>query len=78
MQVVACSFVYGGPKAKNKAESEATDEKYLLEQSAEKSLTQVSAAPSQSLTPNSGASVWTLGSRLDIKNSQADIDLTRG
>ncbi|KAI3453704.1 hypothetical protein Pfo_010367 [Paulownia fortunei] len=77
VQVVACSFVYGGTKAKNKAES-GTDEKYLLEQSAEKSLTPVSAAPSQSLTPNSGASVWPLGSRLDMKNSQAEIDLTRG
>ncbi|KAK6130039.1 hypothetical protein DH2020_036225 [Rehmannia glutinosa] len=78
VQVVACSFVYGGTKAKTKAESGTTDEKYLLEHSAEKSSTPFSAAASQTLTPNSGPSAWSLSSRLDVKNSQAEIDLTRG
>ncbi|KAK4422616.1 AT-hook motif nuclear-localized protein 5 [Sesamum alatum] len=79
VQVVACSFVYGGTKVKNKTESGSTDEKYLLEQqSAENSSTPHGAAPTQNLTPNSGTSVWPLSSRLDIRNSQGEIDLTRG
>ncbi|KAL2235380.1 UNVERIFIED_CONTAM: AT-hook motif nuclear-localized protein 5, partial [Sesamum indicum] len=79
VQVVACSFVYGGTKAKNKADSGSTDEKYLLEQQpAENSSTPLSTAPTQNLTPNSGTSVWPLGSRLDVKSSQGGIDLMRG
>ncbi|KAG8382236.1 hypothetical protein BUALT_Bualt05G0055900 [Buddleja alternifolia] len=79
VQVVACSFVYGGTtKAKSKPESETIDGKYLLEHSAEKSSTPVNTGPSQNLTPNSGASAWPPSSRQDIKISQADIDLTRG
>ncbi|KAK4422617.1 AT-hook motif nuclear-localized protein 5 [Sesamum alatum] len=79
VQVVACSFVYGGTKAKNKAESGSTDEKYLIEQqSAGNSSTPLSAAPTQNLTPNSGTSIWPLGSRLDAKSSQGGIDLMRG
>ncbi|XP_073051165.1 AT-hook motif nuclear-localized protein 11-like [Primulina eburnea] len=75
VQVVACSFVYGSTKAKTKAESETKDENYLLEESAEKSSTPDTAAPSH---PNSGTSLWPQGSRLDIKNSQLDFDLMDG
>ncbi|KAL0312608.1 UNVERIFIED_CONTAM: AT-hook motif nuclear-localized protein 5 [Sesamum radiatum] len=78
VQVVACSFVYGSTKVKNKPESGTKDEKHPLDQSAEKSLTPAAAAPSQSYTPNSGTSVWPPVSRSDIKNSQTDIDLMRG
>ncbi|KAL3619296.1 hypothetical protein CASFOL_036866 [Castilleja foliolosa] len=77
VQVVACSFVYDGSKGKTKPEP-GTDEKYLLEQSTEKPYTPFSAASTQTLTPNSGPSAWSLSSRLDVKNSQAEIDLTRG
>ncbi|KAG8374932.1 hypothetical protein BUALT_Bualt10G0047000 [Buddleja alternifolia] len=76
VQVVACSFVYGGTstKGKNKAESVIKDEKYMLEQSGEKSIIPVSGgAPSQNLTPNTGTSVWPP----EAKISQTDIDLSR-
>ncbi|CAI9775756.1 unnamed protein product [Fraxinus pennsylvanica] len=76
VQVVACSFVYGGSKEKNKTHSEPEDEKNPADESAEKSLTPVGAASSQNLTPNSV--VWPQDSRLDMKNSQAQIDLMLG
>ncbi|CAA2968821.1 AT-hook motif nuclear-localized protein 9-like [Olea europaea var. sylvestris] len=78
VQVVACSFVYGGSKAKDKTVSEPKDEKIPADESAEKSLTPVSAAPSQNLTPNSATVVWPLETRLNMKNSQAQIDLMLG
>ncbi|KAI3468744.1 hypothetical protein Pfo_025407 [Paulownia fortunei] len=78
VQVVACSFVYGGTKPKNNAESGTKDEKHLLDQSAETSLTPITAASSQGLTPNSGSSVWPPVSRPEVKNSQTGIDLMRG
>lgn len=81
LQVVACSFVYGGgtgTKPKSKAESESKDEQLSLEQSAGKSLTPITAASSQSYTPNSGSSVWPPISRPGPKNTQTDIDLMRG
>ncbi|KAL2238213.1 UNVERIFIED_CONTAM: AT-hook motif nuclear-localized protein 5 [Sesamum indicum] len=78
VQVVACSFVYGSTKVKNKPESGTKEEKHALDQSAEKSLTPAAAAPSQSYTPNSGSSVWPPVSRSEVKNSQTDIDLMRG
>lgn len=77
-QVVACSFVYGSAKARNKAESDAAEDKYLLEHSTQKLLAPLSTAPSQNLTPNSGSSIWPPGPRADIRNSQPGIDLMRG
>lgn len=62
VQVVVCSFVYD-PKGKSKPESSTRDE----QESAEKSS-----------TPGSGRSVWPPSSRADVRNSQTEIDLTRG
>ncbi|KAK6137453.1 hypothetical protein DH2020_028810 [Rehmannia glutinosa] len=78
VQVVACSFVYGGTKPKNKDESGTRDEKHPFDQSAEKSLTPTTAASSQTYTPNSGSSVWPPVQRPEIKYPQTDIDLMRG
>ncbi|XP_051129470.1 AT-hook motif nuclear-localized protein 9-like [Andrographis paniculata] len=79
VQVVACSFVYNGPKAKSNAESETADRNYLLEHSGDKGSNPIGApGPGRSLASGSGTSVWPLGSRLDGKNPQADIDLMRG
>ncbi|KAK6137609.1 hypothetical protein DH2020_028635 [Rehmannia glutinosa] len=78
VQVVACSFVYGGTKPKNKDESGTRDEKHPFDQSAEKSLTPITAASSQTYTPNSGSSVWPPVQRPEIKYPQTDIDLMRG
>lgn len=70
--------MYGGTKPKNKVESGTKDEKRLLDQSGEKSLTPMTAASGQSFTPNSGSSVWPPVARSEVKNSQTDIDLMRG
>lgn len=74
--IVACSFVYGSAKAKSKAESETKDEKYLMDQSTDKSPTQL-AGPSQGYTPNSGTGIWPPASR-EFRSAQMDIDLMRG
>ncbi|PHU28215.1 hypothetical protein BC332_00308 [Capsicum chinense] len=73
VQVVVCSFVYD-PKLKNKPESSIKDEK----ESAEKSSTPVGATLNQGPTSGSGSGVWPPSSRPDVRNSQTEIDLTRG
>ncbi|KAK4365390.1 hypothetical protein RND71_016748 [Anisodus tanguticus] len=73
VQVVVCSFVYD-PKVKSKPESSTKDEK----ESAEKSSTPVGANLSQDPTSGSSTSVWPPSSRPDVRNSQTEIDLTRG
>ncbi|KAG6388304.1 hypothetical protein SASPL_153506 [Salvia splendens] len=79
VQVVACSFVYGGTKLKGKVEPAAEDEKHLPEKPAEKSLTPITAAATQSYTPNTGTtSIWPPVARAEVKNPQTDIDLMRG
>lgn len=73
VQVVVCSFVYD-PKLKNKPESSIKDEK----ESTEKSSTPVGATLNQGPTSGSGSGVWPPSSRPDVRNSQTEIDLTRG
>ncbi|CAA2973477.1 Hypothetical predicted protein [Olea europaea subsp. europaea] len=79
VQVFVCSFVYGGSKAKSNTEFESQDGKNPTDRSVEKSLTPISAAPSQNFAPNSATGIWLSGSsRPDVKNPQSDIDLMRG
>ncbi|KAL3498834.1 hypothetical protein ACH5RR_041566 [Cinchona calisaya] len=79
VQVVACSFVYGGTKGKSKTEaSDDKDDKNIVLKADEKSLTSTSAAYSQDPTANSGRGVWPPVSRPDLRNPQTEIDLTRG
>lgn len=73
VQVVVCSFVYD-PKVKGKPESSIKDEK----ESAEKSSRPVGASLNQGPASGSGLGVWPLSSRQDVRNSQTEIDLTRG
>ncbi|XP_060207010.1 AT-hook motif nuclear-localized protein 5 [Lycium barbarum] len=74
VQVVVCSFVYD-PKVKSKPESSVKDEK----ESAEKSSTPVGGATlNQDPASGSGSGVWPPSSRPDVRNSQTEIDLTRG
>lgn len=74
LQVVTCSFIYGGTKAKAKTESETKDEKFMLVQSAENaSSTPVNTTPNRSPAPNSGPSAWPSGSQVDVKNSEIDL-----
>ncbi|KAL2517100.1 AT-hook motif nuclear-localized protein 5 [Abeliophyllum distichum] len=78
VQVVVCSFVYGGSKEKSITEFELKDENNQADQSFEKSLTPVSAAAGQNFASNSATGIWPSGSRPDVKNPQSDIDLMRG
>ncbi|KAA8520826.1 hypothetical protein F0562_011499 [Nyssa sinensis] len=77
VQVVVCSFVYGGSKTKNKTVAGVTSEENSALQSGEKSATPASASPGQNLTPNSAAGLW-LGSRPDPRNPNTGIDLMHG
>ncbi|KZV36279.1 DNA-binding protein ESCAROLA-like [Dorcoceras hygrometricum] len=73
VQVIACTFVYNGTgtKAKNNLEPDSEEEQYLPLQSAEKSLTQLSPAPTH---PHVSETSSTGG----IKNFKPEFDLTRG
>ncbi|KAL7160109.1 hypothetical protein ABFS83_01G072200 [Erythranthe nasuta] len=81
VQVVACSFIYGGGNNKPKSISGSKDEKLLmLEHSSDKSLTPATtkAASTQSYNPNPGTSAWPPISRPEVRNSGINIDLMRG
>ncbi|XP_059640708.1 AT-hook motif nuclear-localized protein 5-like [Cornus florida] len=80
VQVVVCSFVYGGSKTKDKIKvgpKDKGEENSALEPR-EKSATPANAAPGQKSTPNSALDVWPPGSRPDLRNPHTEIDLTRG
>ncbi|XP_052210895.1 AT-hook motif nuclear-localized protein 5-like [Diospyros lotus] len=77
VQVVLCSFVYGGPKSKNKAEAAIPDNAQdPVVQPGDESGTPASVTPSH-FTRNSSARVWP-GSRCDTRVPEREIDLTRG
>lgn len=80
VQVVVCSFVYGGngSKPKDKTEAGSKEEKSLASHPEDKLSIPTSAAHSQNLTQHSGAVAWPLESRSDMRNSHTEIDLTRG
>ncbi|OIT20974.1 PREDICTED: AT-hook motif nuclear-localized protein 5-like [Nicotiana attenuata] len=73
VQVVVCSFVYG-PKVKSKQETSTKGEN----ESAEKPSTPINATVNQDPTSNSATGVWPPSSRPELRNSQPEIDLTRG
>ncbi|XP_060180075.1 AT-hook motif nuclear-localized protein 5-like [Lycium barbarum] len=76
VQVVVCSFVYG-PKVKSKQETSNT--KGGEGESAEKLSIPVNATTTLSQDPNSATGVWPPISRPpELRNSQPEIDLTRG
>ena len=68
LQVVLCSFVYGGSRSKNKAEVSPKGEQNSVILHGERSCTPTNAAFSHNLTPNSSAATWP-GSRPDLRNS---------
>ena len=80
--MVACSFVHGGSKTKNKSGDEPKgDQNSGLQQPSQSS---PAAAPSASLgqqhfSPHSAMGMMWPGSRqADLRNPHTDIDLTRG
>ncbi|XP_034709243.1 AT-hook motif nuclear-localized protein 5 [Vitis riparia] len=77
VQVVACSFVYGGSKTKNKNGDEPKGDQNSGLQPSE------SAAPSsvplgQHFAPISAMGMWPSSRQVDLRNPHTDIDLTRG
>ncbi|XP_073026691.1 AT-hook motif nuclear-localized protein 5-like [Primulina eburnea] len=73
VQVVACSFVYGGSKGKAKAESETREENFPTNQSTEKSAARDNDASAQNLTPKAWTSIWPPVSRAGVKNPGIDL-----
>lgn len=75
--MVACSFVYGGSKTKNKNGDEPKGDQNSGLQPSE------SAAPSsvplgQHFAPISAMGMWPSSRQVDLRNPHTDIDLTRG
>lgn len=78
VQLVICSFVYGGSKAKNKQLSSPRDNKdSSVPQSSNNLATPTSAPPIPNYAPVA-MSAWTGSRQVDLRNPHADIDLTRG
>lgn len=76
VQVVACSFIYGGSKIKNKTEIAPKIEGRGSDVQA--GGTQTSAAPTQNLAPTSAMGNWSRSEPLDLRNEHLGIDLMHG
>ncbi|XP_022760056.1 AT-hook motif nuclear-localized protein 5-like isoform X2 [Durio zibethinus] len=74
VQLVVCSFVYGGSKTKNKQLASPRGNKDSVPQ---KSATPTTAPSTQNFTPPS-MNVWPGSRPVDLRNPHTDIDLTRG
>ncbi|XWS61781.1 hypothetical protein CRYUN_Cryun07bG0155100 [Craigia yunnanensis] len=77
VQLVLCSFVYGGSKTKNKQLASPEGSKDSMAQLSSKSAIPTSAPSTQNCTPPS-MSVWPGSRPVDLRNPLPDIDLTRG
>lgn len=72
VQVVVCSFVYGGSKSKNKADVGPNGEQSSVLQPSEEAGPPASPPRRQNVTPVSSSDVWP-----NLRNLQTEIDLTR-
>ncbi|KAM0978719.1 hypothetical protein ACFX13_014932 [Malus domestica] len=77
VQVVLCSFVYGGSKTKNKQLADPNSDENSEAQHSEKLGLPSSAPPTQNYNP-SGAGIWPGSRQVDLRNAHTGIDLTRG
>ncbi|CAL5437425.1 unnamed protein product [Camellia sinensis] len=78
VQVVVCSFVYGGSKSKTQMAVDPRGEQFPVLPPGEKSAAPAIAASGQNHhTPNSSAGVWP-SSMPQMRNPHTGIDLTRG
>ncbi|XVF52887.1 hypothetical protein PTKIN_Ptkin05aG0054600 [Pterospermum kingtungense] len=77
VQLVVCSFVYGGSKTKNKQLASPSSSKDFVPQLSNKSATPTSAPSAQNFTPPS-VNVWPGSRSVDLRIPHTDIDLTRG
>ncbi|XP_028064904.1 AT-hook motif nuclear-localized protein 5-like isoform X2 [Camellia sinensis] len=72
VQVVVCSFAYGGSKSKNKTDVGPNGEQSSVLQPSEEAGPPASPPRRQNLTPISSSDVWP-----NLRNLQTEIDLTR-
>lgn len=80
LQVVACSFVYGGSKPKTK-QGTATKDNNSEPQSSDKLKSPANAPPNQNYTSSPATGIWPASSRpVEVKSAHphTGIDLTRG
>ncbi|KAL9439393.1 hypothetical protein AB3S75_024956 [Citrus x aurantiifolia] len=77
VQVVVCSFVYGGSKIKSKQVAAPENDKNSTPQLSNKSATQIYPPASQNFPP-SAMNAWPGFRTADLRNPHPDIDLTRG
>ena len=78
MQVVACSFLYGGSKTKTKPVTASKDNESSVPQFSEKVLASpASAPPAQSFVPLA-TNIWPGSRPGDMKSTHTGIDLMRG
>ncbi|KAH9775629.1 at-hook motif nuclear-localized protein 12-related [Citrus sinensis] len=77
VQVVVCSFVYGGSKIKSKQVAAPENDKNSTPQPSNKSATQIYPPASQNFPP-SAMNAWSGFRTADLRNPHPDIDLTRG
>ncbi|GLT90888.1 hypothetical protein SLE2022_088030 [Rubroshorea leprosula] len=78
VQLVVCSFVYGGSKSKNKQLASPKDNKDSSLQPSNKTATPSSAPPTQNYSPAGGMIAWPGSQSVDLRNPHTDIDLTQG
>ncbi|PQM34598.1 AT-hook motif nuclear-localized protein 5 [Prunus yedoensis var. nudiflora] len=78
VQVVLCSFVYGGSKTKNKQVAGPNSDENSEPQHNEKLALPSNTPPTQNYNPSSGAGIWPGSRQVDLRNPHTGIDLTRG
>ena len=77
-QVIVGSFLWGGPKTKNKKGGGQGGLKDSDNQSVDNLVALPGISPSQNLTPTSPAGLWHGSRSMDMHNTHVDIDLMRG
>ncbi|XWS77053.1 hypothetical protein CRYUN_Cryun01aG0229600 [Craigia yunnanensis] len=78
VQVIVGSFLWGGPKTKNKKGGGQEGLKDSDNQSVDNLVAPPGISPSQNLTPTSPAGLWPGSRSMDMRNTHIDIDLMRG
>ncbi|XP_012476116.1 AT-hook motif nuclear-localized protein 5 [Gossypium raimondii] len=77
VQLVVCSFIYGGSKTKTKQPASPQGSKESVPQFSPKSIMPTIAPSTQNFTPPS-MNIWPGSRPVDQRNPHTDIDLTRG
>ncbi|XP_068330868.1 AT-hook motif nuclear-localized protein 9-like [Pyrus communis] len=78
VQVIVGSFIWGGPKTKNKKREAVEGVTDLEHETVDNSVALNSIQPDQSLSQSASLAAWQASRPLDMRNSHVDIDLMRG